>query len=49
MHLAKIPILHELIHHALRCENGDPDADEGDRFKAQNQRLWNLDVYKELL
>jgi hypothetical protein len=44
-----ILILHELIHHKLLMENGDPDEAEKDRFQAEVLRLWERGAYKELL
>lgn len=42
-------ILHELIHHKLYCENRDPDKDEGVRFEAEIQRLWDAGAYRKML
>jgi hypothetical protein len=45
----KILILHELIHHALRGRNGDPDAGEGEHFQDEVKRLWDKGAYRNLL
>jgi len=47
--LVRIIILHELIHHKLRCENGDDDPKEGIRFQAELDRLWAEGIYRKLL
>jgi hypothetical protein len=47
--LIRIVILHELIHRKLLAQNGDPDPDEGDRFQAEVQRLWDAGAYRRLL
>jgi hypothetical protein len=47
--MLRIMILHELIHSKLFKENGDPDPDEGERFHAEAQKLWDAGVYRKLL
>lgn len=47
--LAKIAILHELIHSKLHKQNGDPDEAEGPRFQAEVKRLLEAGAYKGLL
>ena len=47
--LAKIAILHELIHSKLHKQNGDPDGAEGQRFQAEVKKLLEAGAYKGLL
>jgi hypothetical protein len=47
--LRQVLILHELIHNALLCQFGDPDHEEGDKFQAEVQRLWDAGAYRKLL
>ena len=47
--LAKIAILHELVHSKLHKQNGDPDEAEGQRFQAEIKRLLEAGAYKGLL
>ena len=47
--MCRVLILHELIHHYLLQKDGDADADEGPRFEAEVQRLWDAGAYKNLL
>ena len=47
--LAKIVILHELIHSKLHKQNGDADTAEGSRFQAEVKRLLEAGAYKGLL
>ena len=46
--LAKIAILHELIHSKLHKQN-EPDAAEGQRFQAEVKKLLEAGAYKGLL
>jgi hypothetical protein len=47
--LAKIVILHELIHSKLHKQNGDADEAEGARFQVEIKRLLEAGAYKGLL
>jgi hypothetical protein len=47
--LARIVILHELIHCKLYKENGDADAAEGPRFQTEVKKLLEAGAYKGLL
>jgi hypothetical protein len=47
--MCKVLILHELIHHHLLQKDHDADKDEGPRFQAEVQRLWDAGAYKNLL
>ena len=44
-----IMLLHELIHHKLMLEHGDPDEEESERFQAEVARLWEAGAYRNLL
>lgn len=47
--LSRIVILHELIHWTLWKRDGDSDAEEGERFQAEVNRLWQAGAYRGLL
>ena len=47
--LCGVLLLHELIHHKLMLEDGDPDEEEGARFQAEVARLWEVGAYRNLL
>lgn len=47
--IRQVLVLHELIHHALWQRDGNPDEDEGARFQAEVERLWEAGAYKNLL
>jgi len=47
--LAKIALLHEMIHVKLYAENKDADEAHGERFQAEMQRLITAGAYNNLL
>lgn len=47
--LAKIALLHEMIHVKLYAENKDADEAHGERFQAEMQRLIAEGAYNNLL
>jgi hypothetical protein len=47
--IAKILILHELVHCHLRKRDGDADVAEGDKFQAEIRRLIKAGAYEKLL
>ncbi len=47
--LAQIALLHEMVHVKLYSENNDPDAQHGQRFQAEIQRLKESGAYDRLL
>lgn len=47
--LAKIALLHEMIHVKLYVEYKDPDEAHGQRFQAEMQRLISEGAYNNLL
>lgn len=47
--LAKVALLHELIHVNLFTDNGDVDKEHGERFIAEIRRLRDMGAYDPLL
>jgi SprT-like family len=47
--MAKIALLHEMIHLKLYIENGDPGEDHGPRFRSELTRLMKEGAYDRLL
>lgn len=47
--IAKICVLHEMIHVNLYTQNKDADKAHGARFKAEIKRLFNAGAYENLL
>jgi len=45
----QILILHELMHYKLYQGNGDPDDEEGERFRSEVNKLWDAGAYAKLL
>jgi hypothetical protein len=47
--LCRLLVLHELIHNKLFRMHGAPQEDTGEEFRAEVNRLWDVDAYVDLL
>ena len=47
--LCRLLVLHELIHNKLFRKHGAQQEDTGEEFRAEVNRLWDVDAYVDLL